>query len=80
MEVAPRYNCLYTVDTVDTVDSVYTVYTVDMVYTDHLVNVIDMVYTDDMVYTCYLWTWGMRGMRGTTVGKTELRAETPFGK
>ena len=51
-----------------------------MVYTDHLVNVIDMVYTDDMVYTCYLWTWGMRGMRGTTVGKTELQAETPFGK
>ena len=48
-----------------------------MVYTN------DMVSTDDMVYAVDMWTWalrGLRGMRGTTMGKTRLRAETTFGK
>ena len=47
------------------------VYTVDIVYT---VYTVDIVYTVDMVYTVDT------GMSGTTMGKTGLRPETPFGK
>ena len=38
-----------------------------------MVHTVDMVYTVDMVFTVE-----MREMRGTTMGKTGLRAETPF--
>ena len=48
MEVAPRYNCLYTVDTVNTVNTLDTVDTDDTVYTIYNVNT---VYTADIVYT-----------------------------
>ena len=44
------------------------VYTVDMVYT------IDMVHTVDMVYAVKMRD--MRQMRGTTMEKTWLRAES----
>ena len=54
------------------VSTVYMVDTIDMVYTVDMVYAVDMVYTVDMKE--------MRGMMGAIMGKTGLRAETPFGK
>ena len=68
MEVAPHYK-LMTVLTLCTLLTLLIWHTVDMDDT------VDMVYAVDMVYTVE-----MREMRGTTIGKTELRAEKPFGK
>ena len=61
--------------TVDMVYTVYMVYTIDMVDTVDLVYAVEMLYSVNMVYTVVMWTWGMRG---TTMGKTGLRAETPY--
>ena len=49
-----------------------TVYTSDMVYN------VAFFYTVHVVYTVEMRE--MREMRRTTMGRTGLRAETPFGK
>ena len=57
-----------------TLYAAYTIGTADTVYT------VLMVYTVDMVYTVNTVNTVDTGMRGTTMGKTGLMPETPFGK